>query len=339
MKLDEFAFMNQQLAAMLRDGIPLEGALRQLSTDMRQGALKSELEKLEAALAKGAPLKEALVGTELPEFYKRMLLVGAQSNDVPGMLTLLADYYQRQYSIWTRLKGLMVYPLIVLFAAFMLSCAVSYLWGRVFVPSLTGIFGNLLEGQSLPAMTRFALQSGAGLWGPPLLIGLLLALALGAVILRRFREAMRWRVPTFKDAALAQAASAMWVMLKGGVNLGDAMALLEKVETGTRAALDLKRWQQRLAAGMGKFSAMAAESVAFPPLFVWLVANGGEDLAAGFKRAAEVYQARAQYRTEAMLYAALPVAVLMLGVMILTQAYLALSVTLPLIQLMNGVSG
>ena len=30
MNLDEFAFVNQQLAAMLRDGIPLEGALRQL---------------------------------------------------------------------------------------------------------------------------------------------------------------------------------------------------------------------------------------------------------------------------------------------------------------------
>ena len=28
MKYDEFAFLNQQLAAMLRDGIPLEGELR-----------------------------------------------------------------------------------------------------------------------------------------------------------------------------------------------------------------------------------------------------------------------------------------------------------------------
>jgi type II secretory pathway component PulF len=327
---------------MLRDGIPLEGALRQLSADLRQGALKSELGKLETALAKGTPLKEALAGAELPDFYKRMLLVGAQSNDVPGVLTLLADHYQRQYTIWTRLKGLMVYPLIVLFAAFLLSCMISYLWGHAFLPSLTsltGIFGNLLEGQYLPAMTRLALQLGAGLWGPPFLLGLLLVLALGAVIVPRFREAMRWRLPAFKDAALAQAASAMWVLLKGGVNLGEAMALLEKLEAGTRSALDVQRWQQRLAAGMGKFSVMAAESVSFPPLFVWLAANGGEDLAAGFKRAAEVYQARAQYRTEAMLYAALPIAVLILGVMILAQGYLALSMMLPFVQLLGGAGG
>ena len=55
MKNDEFAFLNQQLAAMLRDGIPLEGALRQLCADMKRGTLRSELEKLEAELARGVP--------------------------------------------------------------------------------------------------------------------------------------------------------------------------------------------------------------------------------------------------------------------------------------------
>jgi type II secretory pathway component PulF len=332
MKLDEFAFLNQQLAAMLRDGIPLEGALRRLSADLQRGALKSELEKLEAVLAKGAPLKEALAGAGLPDFYKRMLLVGAQSNDVPGALTLLADYYQRQYSIWTRLKGLMVYPLIVLCAAFMLSCLISYLLGHVLWPSLEGIF----EGQSLPAMTRLSMTTAAGLWAPPLMLGALLALAISGVVWPRLRSALRWRLPAFKDAALAQTASAIRVMLEGGVNLSDAIALLEPIETGRVAAFDLRRWQQRLAAGMGKFSDMAAGSVAFPPLFVWLAANGGEDLAAGFQRAAEVYQARAHYRTEAMLYAALPFAVLMLGMMILVQGYMALSAFLPLMQGLGG---
>ncbi len=48
-----------------------------------------------------------------------MLLVGARSNDLPGMLTLLADYYQRQHLLWTRLKGLMTYPAIVLLVGFL----------------------------------------------------------------------------------------------------------------------------------------------------------------------------------------------------------------------------
>ena len=58
MKYDELAFFNQQLAAMLRDGMPLEGALRRLCEDMRAGPLRSELQALEAELAKGTPMAE-----------------------------------------------------------------------------------------------------------------------------------------------------------------------------------------------------------------------------------------------------------------------------------------
>ena len=56
MKIDEFAFFNQQLAAMLRDGLPLEGALQRLSAEMGDAVLKTELQSLEADLRKGTPI-------------------------------------------------------------------------------------------------------------------------------------------------------------------------------------------------------------------------------------------------------------------------------------------
>ncbi len=121
MKDDEFAFFNQQLAAMLRDGIPLEGALRRLCQEMRAGSLRTELQALETDLAKGTPMADALAPRQLPELYKRMILVGVKSGDLPGALTMLADYFQRQNNTWTRLKSLMVYPIIVLLFAFFLS--------------------------------------------------------------------------------------------------------------------------------------------------------------------------------------------------------------------------
>src|SRR3954471_23925763 len=130
MKYDEFAFFNQQLAAMLRDGIPLEGALRRLCEEMRHGALRDELQALESDLAKGTPMADALRSRQLPELYKRMILVGVKSGDLPGALTMLADYFQRQNNVWTRLKGLMMYPFIVLSVAFILSCFLSYILGH-----------------------------------------------------------------------------------------------------------------------------------------------------------------------------------------------------------------
>ncbi|HEX7654636.1 MAG TPA: type II secretion system F family protein, partial [Verrucomicrobiae bacterium] len=66
MKTDEFAFFNQQLAAMLRDGIPLEGALKRLCQEMRAGVLREELLALEQSLSRGMPLAEALAPRQLP---------------------------------------------------------------------------------------------------------------------------------------------------------------------------------------------------------------------------------------------------------------------------------
>jgi hypothetical protein len=54
-------------------------------------------------------------------------------------------------------------------------------------------------------------------------------------------------------------------------------------------------------------------------MVLWLIANAGEDLAAGFRKTAEIYGARANQRTEMLLYAALPVSVLALGAMICFQ--------------------
>src|ERR1043166_3546396 len=106
MNNDEFAFFNQQLAAMLRDGIPLEGALSQLCAGMRVGPLRAELQQLENDLARGTPLKEALMRRAWPQFYPRMVEIGARSNDRRGVLTLLADHYPRAIAVWPRLKGL-----------------------------------------------------------------------------------------------------------------------------------------------------------------------------------------------------------------------------------------
>jgi len=309
MKYDEFAFFNQQLAAMLRDGIPLEGALRRLCEEMRRGKLRDELQKLEADLANGVPMADALLARQLPELYKRMILVGVKSGDLPGALTMLADYFQNQSNLWARLKGLMVYPVIILLAALMLSCFLAYILGTFIWNSLLFLAGH---NGVLPVST--------GLWMSPVLISLALVLVLIAIIISPARRWLRWRLPAFREASLAQAASAMWLMLKNGVPLAEALALVAELEKGTPAEREIAQWRQRLAAGHGKFSEMAAPARSvFPPLFNWAVSQSGEDLAVGFQRAAKIYHARAMYRTELLLYSALPCSILFLAAMLISQ--------------------
>src|SRR5438094_6618117 len=102
MNHEEFAFVNHQLAGMLRDGIPLEGSLRQLCSQMQRGQLRSELQLLERDLAKGVPLATALTARKLPELYVQTLQIEARTNDLTAVITLLEEYDQSVTINWAR---------------------------------------------------------------------------------------------------------------------------------------------------------------------------------------------------------------------------------------------
>jgi type II secretory pathway component PulF len=305
MNYDEFAFFNQQLAAMLRQGIPLEGALRQLCEGMRHRPLQAELRKLGDDLAAGIPLKEALSRRAVPEFYRRMVEIGAASNDLPGMLTMLADHYQQANAAWTRLKGLMVYPLIVIVVSLGLTLILSLVFGH-FLSTFTGLF-------------QFPQAWVASMWIPPLVLAVLAVIGVAAISLPKLREKLRWRLPGFREASLAQLASAIALMLRNGIPLADALSLAESLEARSPAAEALSRWRALVEAGQGKPTQWSGPTRPFPPLFLWLVQRAGEDAAGGFQKAAELYGARAAHQIELVLYGALPISVLFLGQMIFWQ--------------------
>jgi type II secretory pathway component PulF len=337
MKHEALAYVNQQLAGMLRSGIPLEGALRQLCADMKAGALREELQQLEADLAKGTPLREALAARKLPEFYVRMLQLGAQGNDLPGVLTLVADHYQRAGMIWTRLKGLMVYPLIVLLASVGVSALIAFLVQTFFAAGVADLeaaqefLGMGPRSSSLQVFLITAL---------PCLVLVVLAIAgVLAVSVPAWRRRLRWRLPAFRENSLANVGSTMSLVLAKGGTFSEALDLAGRLEQGTPAEAELGVWKTRLAGGQAKFAELAAGGRAFPPLFVWLVAQGGEDLAAGLRRAAEVYVARAVYRTDLLLYLALPVSVLTLGLMIIFQFAPILRQMIVLLDMLGNAGG
>ncbi len=336
MKYDEFAFFNQQLAAMLRDGIPLEGALRRLCDEMRRGKLRAELQALEADLAKGTPMAEALKARQLPELYKRMILVGVKSGDLPGALTMLADYFQRQNDVWTRLKSMMTYPLIVMFAAVLISTVISLLWICVIGPSFKDMYSGI--DIKLPGATLFAFDTLQVIWVFPFTLGLFFLVAVLIIFQPALRGKFLWRLPAFKEATIARIGSALTLLLKNGVPFPDAVGLVAQIENNAGVTADLELWRKRLATGIAKFSDVASGNRIIPPLFVWVVASAGENLTAGFNRAAEIYHSRAIYRTEVALFSVLPIASLFLGIIVVSQAFLVLCMFLPNIAILTWLS-
>jgi type II secretory pathway component PulF len=313
MNYEEFSFFNQQLGAMLKSGLPLEGSLQQISASMNRGELRTEVELLQRDLSEGVPLDEAISRRKLPELYTALVRVGLKSNDLPGVLTMVADYYRSIHNNWTRLKGLLVYPAIVLVTSLLVSGFLAVL------------YTSLLKG-SWEAFELFGTNRGASLgvmilavWTPVILISIVAAAFAGALSVRQIRYKLRWRVPGFREASLAQFASAMSLMLENGCDVKTALELVEKNEANADTRSELRVWRDRLAAGTHRFADIAVRSRLAPPLFIWLVAGAGENWALGFRRAADVYGARANHRIEVALYAALPVAILFVAAIVATE--------------------
>src|SRR5256885_14763606 len=130
------------------------------------------------------------------------------------------------------------------------------------------------------------------IWLPVICLCLLSAGFGACLLVPRFRDWLRWRVPAFKEAGFSRFASSMKLMLQNGGQLRDALALMQQLERGTAAGAELERWQTRLAAGHGKFADLAVGGEIFSPLVVLLVAPAGEDFAGGLRRAAGIYFAR-----------------------------------------------
>lgn len=305
---DEIAFFNRQLAAMLRTGIPLESGLKQLCASMKAGTWKTECDHLAQDLARGTPLPDALQARKLPAFYVQMLRVGARGDDLPGMLNLLADHYHRRHLIWIRLQGLMVYPTIVLFTSLVFSLGLGFAIRYLASTTSDFIF------YQIPV---WWLQ--VYLFLPAALIALALLAVLGAFLIRPWQQFLLWKMPAFREAALADFAASMVIMLRRGVPLPQALELFRQLDSRSHLNRDLQRWQSKIESGSGKAVQFADSSRCIPPLFAWLLASAGENLAGGFERAAEIFQARARHLTEIMLYAALPVMILFLGGLIVQQ--------------------
>jgi type II secretory pathway component PulF len=132
-------------------------------------------------------------------------------------------------------------------------------------------------------MLRLRCSSETYLWVPTILLAAVALPTVVAVTVPFFRRKLIWRLPAFREASLCRVALALAVLLKAGANFPEALALVEQMQRGTPARADLALWKKRCSEGVGKFAAIAAGSKVFPPMFVWMVAGAGEDLAAGFR--------------------------------------------------------
>ena len=309
MNLDELTFANRQLADMLKSGVPLEGSLHQLCSTMSRGALRGEFEALERDLTQGTPLEKALDNRKLPELYVKMIKVGIQSNNLPEVLTMLADYYSRVNNLQTRLKGLLVYPAITLVVMLALTLFVAYVNQNL----VADMFFNDSELGELVSSILNSSSSVIMLWSPVILMVLLVVCFIVCLGSRKIRRYLRWKLPGFREASLSQIASCMNIMLRGGCTLDESLLMVQQMEKDSLAGEELAQWHERLASGQGKIREIAQPGKVFPLEFIWMLGTDEEKLVRGFERTAELYYDREKQRARMLLQGVVPTAIVTLG--------------------------
>ncbi|MDG2213061.1 MAG: type II secretion system F family protein [Verrucomicrobiota bacterium] len=320
MNLDELTFANRQLADLLKSGVPLEGSLHQLCSTMSRGELRTELQALEKDLTKGVALKEALDRRKLPDFYVKMIKVGIKSNNLPEVLTMLADYYSQVNNLQTRLKGLLVYPAITLGVMLALTLFVAYVNQNL----VADMFFNDQDLSVLVSSTLNSSSSVIMLWSPVILIALLVVSFLVCLGSGRIRRSLRWQLPGFREASLSQIASTMSIMLRGGCTLDESLHMVCQMEKGNPSGVELAQWHERMAAGQGKLREIFQPGRVFPLEFIWMLGTDEEKLVRGFERTSELYYDREKQCTSMLLHGVVPIAIAVLGMVAVIQ-------TIPLI--------
>ncbi len=315
MNTDELAFVNRQLAGMLKAGIPMESGLKKITESMTDSKLKAQLNQLGSRLEKGQLVDKAVVDLDLPETYKRLLALGQASQSMPKVLICVADYYERIGTLATRLRGLAVYPMLILICGIIVSGLMAYL-SVVLKNDLVSIT-QAAEGDTGRA-PWFSIYGSVWFSVFPMCV-FLVGLCVYSFILRsqKMRKYLSWKIPMLRDAALAQYASLTEVLLSSGAPLPEVMKMVSKLENGSEMEADLKKIEQRLSEGQASYEAASRGCKAIPGFFNWIVSQGGEDVATGFSHARSIYSGRAENKIQAFLHCFLPINILLIGILLL----------------------
>lgn len=299
MKYEDLSWFNQQLAAMLREGLPVSGALRELTSTMNRGDLRTQFEAVHSRLEQGESLDRAVLQTNLPPLYKAMVAAGVKSGDMPGALGFTADYYSDAAKLVSRTKALLFYPILVLIVGFGLC---------VLIWRIAGSLGRVFELNLQDSMLVL----------PVLLAGIFLLIAIG-MAMPSVRDWMLGKIPGFREARASQISRGLAMLLRHGVPLQEAVRLIRELEGKSPAGKDLALWEQQMAAGSSDFTSGAERWRGLPVLLASFLRSSKSNLVQGFERASVYFKERSQNQTSMLLHAGAPILVLLLGFFVSSQ--------------------
>lgn len=282
-KPGDIAHFARQLTTMMRSGVPMVQSLDMIGTSGDNVAMRELVKKLTTDIEGGASLSQALA--KHPKYFDKLFVslvqAGEQAGTLETMLDKIATYKEKSESLKAKIKKALMYPIIVIVAAVVVS-AILLIW---VIPQFKDVFSSF--GADLPAFTLFVIELSDWLtanWWIPLLaiIGIGYSFGQAKRHSKKFDEFVdktSLKMPIIGNilnlSAIARFARTLSTMFSAGVPLVEAM---DSVAGATGNALYEKasrQMQQDTARGVQLNAAMQTTQI-FPNFVIQMTRIGEE---------------------------------------------------------------
>jgi type IV pilus assembly protein PilC len=149
-KMKEFLLFNQELAALIKAGLPIIASLEILTERRKNQAFRKALMDVRDKVRGGASLSEAFQeqGEMFPAIYSATLASGERSGEIANVLLRYIAYQKTILALKRKVTTALIYPAI-LFVLMMVLIAILIVW---VVPQFTEFYKDF--GADLPLLTR-----------------------------------------------------------------------------------------------------------------------------------------------------------------------------------------
>lgn len=340
-KSKDRVLFSRQLSTLINAGLPLVQSLRNVGEQTTNKSLKIVISQIITDVEAGTPFNISL--GKFPEVFNRVYVSLVAAGEASGTLDLalerLADQQEKDADIISKVRGAMVYPLIVLLV---MIAVMGFMIIKV-LPQVQSIYAGL-PGVSLPLVTRILLAVSHFITHFWWIVIIIIALCVffgtrwartlgGRSVIDEFKM-KAWPVgPLFMKMYMARFARTGTTLVSSGVPLIQMLEITSEAVDNVHISKSIRNAIEKVKGGKA-----LSDSIAKDPNFLELVPNMlhiGEQsgaLETMLAKVADYYEKEVDNEIKTISTVIEPVMMVIMGIMALT---IVAAILLPIYGLVN----
>lgn len=336
----------RQLATLVNAGLPLMRGIEVLKRQQKDAQMVEALNGIGETISSGGTFSEAL--TAYPKIFDNLYVNMVKAGEAGGVLEVvlarLAEFAEKSDKIKNKVKGAMIYPIVVLVAAIGIT---AFLLVAV-IPKFKQVFNDMLGGAALPGITQAVIDLSEWVQHNGITIAIIVA---AFIIVKKvigkteagayFYDVCSLRMPVtgtlVQRTAVSRVTRTMGTLLASGVPILQTLVIVRDT-TGNRViSKAIQNIHDAVKQGEGMTQPLS-QCWVFPPMVTSMVEVGEETgaLADMLTRIANTYDDEVDNAVAGMTAAIEPALIIVLAVVVGT---IVIAMFLPMIKIISSVSG